>query len=80
MTKNKLKSMSILEIPDTSYYLGINELNLRKRIHLSQVSGLIRLGRRLYFDRPKLEKFIDELTIDSRYKKTHNWRYADEKN
>ena len=74
MTKNKLKSMSILEIPDTSYYLGINELNLRKRIHLSQVSGLIRLGRRLYFDRPKLEKFIDELTIDSRYKKTHNWR------
>ncbi len=68
MTKNMLKSMSILEIPDTSYYLGINELNLRKRIHLSQVRGLIRLGGRLYFDRPKLEKFIDELTIDSRYK------------
>jgi excisionase family DNA binding protein len=70
MAENIHKDTSLLTVKDAADYLGISESALRKRIHLGQVGGLIRLGERLYFDRPKLEKFIDELTID-----TNNQQY-----
>ena len=79
MAKNIHQDTRLMTVKETAGYLGISESALRKRIFLGQVRGLIRLGGSLYFDRPKLEKFIDELTIDSRYKKAHNWRYPDEK-
>jgi excisionase family DNA binding protein len=80
MAENNNENKRLLTVKEAAEYLGISESALRKRIFLGQMEGLIRLGGRRYFDRPKLEKFIDELTIDSRYKKTHNRRYANEKN
>ncbi len=53
----------LLSCQEAAKYIGISEAALRKRIFLRQVKGLVRLGGRLYFDRKKLEKFIDELEI-----------------
>ncbi len=80
MAKKFDENKRLLTVKEAAEYLGISESALRKRIFLGQVDGLVRLGRRLYFDRPKLEKFIDELTIDSRYKKIHTRRYINEYN
>lgn len=53
----------LMDCRGTARYLGITEATLRKRIFLREVKGLIRLGGRIYFDRPKLDKFLDELEI-----------------
>ena len=57
MAVKTYESKRLLTVKEAAEYLGISESALRKRIFLGQVDGLVRLGRRLYFDRPKLEKF-----------------------
>jgi len=58
-----LDEKRLLSCQEAAKYIGISEPALRKRIFLRQVKGLVKLGGRLYFDRKKLEKFIDELEI-----------------
>ena len=58
-----LNEPRLLSCKEAANYIGITEAALRKRIFLRQVAGLVRLGGRLYFDRKKLEKFIDDLEI-----------------
>ncbi len=58
-----LNEPRLLSCKEAAIYIGITEPALRKRIFLRQVKGLVKLGGRLYFDRKKLEKFIDELEI-----------------
>ncbi len=53
----------LMDCKQAARYLGITEAALRKRIFLREVKGLIRLGGRIYFDKPKLDKFLDELEI-----------------
>lgn len=53
----------LLSCREAAKYLGITEPALRKRIFLRQVKGLVRLGGRVYFDRKKLESFLDEIEI-----------------
>ncbi len=55
----------LLTCREAAKYLGITESALRKRIFLRQLKGLVRLGGRLYFDKRKLDKFIDELEINT---------------
>jgi hypothetical protein len=56
----------LLSFREAAMYLGISEAALRKRRFLGQLKGLIRLGGRLYFDKSKLDKFIDKLEIRKR--------------
>jgi len=58
-----LEEKRLLDCKEAAKYIGISEAALRKRIFLRQVKGLVRLGGRLYFDRKKLDKFIDGLEI-----------------
>ncbi len=58
-----LEEKKLLTCKEAAKYLGISELALRKRIFLRQVKGLVRLGGRIYFDRKKLDQFVDELEI-----------------
>jgi len=51
----------LLDCKAAAKYIGLTEAALRKRIFLRQVGGLVKLGGRLYFDRKKLAKFVDEL-------------------
>ena len=60
-----LEEKRLLTCKEAARYIGISEPALRKRIFLRQVKGLVRLGGRLYFDRKKLEQFIDELEIET---------------
>ncbi len=53
----------LLSCREAAQYLGITEPALRKRIFLRQIKGLVRLGGRIYLDRHKLDKFIDESEI-----------------
>lgn len=53
----------LMDIRQTAEYLGLSEAALRKQVFLRNVGGLIRIGGRLYFDRGKLEKFLDEAEI-----------------
>ncbi len=80
MAENNNENKRLLTVKEAAEYLGISESALRKRIFLGQMEGLIRLGGRRYFDRPKLEKFIDELTTNSRYKNINIRRYPNDKN
>lgn len=59
----ELEEKRLLSCKEAARYLGISEPALRKRIFLRQVKGLVRLGGRVYLDRKKLEKFIDEIEI-----------------
>ena len=54
----------LLDCKQAAKYLGISEPALRKRIHLRQIRGLVKLGGRVYFDREKLSRFIDELEVN----------------
>ncbi len=53
----------LMDCKETSRYLGITEAALRKRIFLRQIKGLVRLGGSIYFDRKKLERFLEEAEI-----------------
>jgi len=54
----------LLDIKQTAKYLGITEPALRKRIYLNVLSeeeGLIRWERRLFFDKIKLDQYIENI-------------------
>ncbi|GEM_PF-5606694 len=53
----------LMDCKETARYLGITEAALRKRIFLRQIKGLVRLGGSIYFDRKKLERFLEEAEI-----------------
>ncbi len=59
----QIEEKRLLSCKEAAGYLGISELALRKRIFLRQIKGLIRLGGRIYFDKKKLDSFIDGLEI-----------------
>ncbi len=61
----QLEDKKLLSFREASEYLGISEAALRKRRFLGQLRGLIRLGGRLYFDKSKLDKFVDSLEIET---------------
>ena len=63
MEKEAEMIQRLLTVSEAARYLGISELALRKRIFLRQMKGLVRLGGRIYFDRHKLDQFVDELEI-----------------
>ena len=59
----ELAEKRLMSCKEAAKYLGISEPALRKRIFLRQVKGLIRLGGKIYLDRRKLDKYIDELEV-----------------
>jgi len=59
----QLEEKRLLSCREAAEYLGISEPALRKRIFLRQVGGLCRLGGRLYFDKAKLDRFVDRLEL-----------------
>ncbi len=59
----EMEEKKLLSCKEAAGYLGISELALRKRIFLRQMKGLVRLGGRIYFDKKKLDSFIDALEI-----------------
>jgi len=65
-----LDEKRLLSFRDAASYLGISEAALRKRRFLGQLEGLVRLGNRLYFDKRKLDKFVDRLEIKNNGGKT----------
>lgn len=60
----ELEEKRLLSCKEAARYLGISESALRKRIFLRQIKGLVRLGGRIYFDRKKLDWWIDEAEIN----------------
>ena len=58
-----LEEKRLLTCREAAKYIGITDPALRKRIFLRQIKGLLRLGGRIYLDRRKLDKFLDELEI-----------------
>lgn len=53
----------LLSCREAAEYLGLSEAALRKRIFLRQIKGLVRWGGRIYFDRRKLDLYIDSLEL-----------------
>lgn len=53
----------LLSVKNAAVYLGVTESALRKRIFDRSIGGLVRIGGSLYFDRKKLDKFIDGAEI-----------------
>ncbi len=58
-----IEEKRLLNCREAAKFLGITEPALRKRIFLRQVKGLVRLGGRIYFDRKKLDQFLNEIEV-----------------
>lgn len=54
----------LLDCKSAALYLGMTESALRKNIYLRRFNkALVRIGGRIYFDKQKLDKAIEELAI-----------------
>lgn len=58
------ESSRLMDCKQAAEYLGMSLPALRKRIFLRQIKGLVRIGGRVFFDRKKLDRFIDEAEIN----------------
>ena len=57
----------LLDCKSAAIYLGMTESALRKNIHLRRFNkALIRIGGRLYFDKQKLDRYIDNLNLEGK--------------
>ncbi len=64
----KIVHQRLLNTKQTASYLGITESALRRRIFQSELTernGLVRIGSRIFFDKNKLDRFIDKLSDDN---------------
>ncbi len=54
----------LMDCKSAALYLGMTESALRKNIHLRRFNkALVRIGGRLFFDKEKLDKLIDDLSL-----------------
>ena len=55
----------LMDCKSAALYLGMTESALRKNIHLRRFNkALVRIGGRLFFDKEKLDRLLDELTLN----------------
>ncbi len=54
----------LLDCKSAALYLGMTEQKKKKNIHLRRFNkALVRIGGRLFFDKEKLDKLIDDLSL-----------------
>lgn len=54
----------LLDCKAAAAYLGMTESALRKNVYLRRFNNaLVRIGGRIYFDKTKLDRLIEDLTI-----------------
>jgi len=54
----------LLDIRAAAQYLGMTESALRKNVYLRRFNNaLVRIGGRIYFDKTKLDRLIEDLTL-----------------
>lgn len=58
-----LEEKRLLNCKEAARFLGITESALRKRMFLRQIKGMVRIGGSVYFDRKKLDLFIDSIEV-----------------
>ncbi len=54
----------LLNCKSAAAYLGMSEAGLRKNVFLRRFDNvLVRIGGRIYFDKTKLDRLIEDLTL-----------------
>jgi len=58
---NEVDDRRLIDVKSAANYLGISENSLRQRILKKQIEGVVKWHGRVFFDRKKLDDFIDHL-------------------
>ena len=65
----------LMNLKVTSIYLGMTEAALRKNIYLRRFdSALIKIGGRIFFDKEKLDKILNDSAIKINKRRSNSWK------
>jgi len=56
----------LLPTEQAAKYLGMSVAAFRKNVYLRRIPGMVQIGSRNYFDKKKLDSFIDQSEIKIR--------------